>query len=560
MTVFDFGGVFGATDDAILRDLTAFETVSAGGVSYLVAVSRNALVSFRIEAGGALTEVGRLTFDMAFLPGTAPTLETVSLAGTTRLAVGGQFPGGTSLVAVGPGGALSAAASPTGWPEAAALVAATTISGAAHAVTWDPFGQTLRLHSLTSAAAPAVAEATGVAGLRALTAVGVGAATFAITGDAGGLVTSYRLTDGALTVADRIGATEGLAASAISQIRTAGLASETFVLVGAAGTSSLSVLRLGADGQLSLTDHVIDTLGSRFQSLTALAVANWGDRVFVVAGGADDGVSIFALLPGGRLQHLASFEDTGATTLQNISGLGVYVQNGTLVVVGSGQGESGLTRLTIDLTDDGVTRIAGSEGSALTGGNLDDILVGGAGSDTLSGGGGDDLLVDGAGSDILTGGAGADVFVFELDGATDRITDFDASRDRIDLSRIPMLYDLSEIVIVPTATGAELRYRGEVLILQSAAGGPVAEAAVRTALMVSIDRPPILEATPGGTDGDDTLVGTEDDDWIVGLGGDDLIEGGAGDDILWGDGPPDDSLLARLQSYLGDGFGEPDPL
>ena len=229
-----------------------------------------------------------------------------------------------------------------------------------------------------------MAEATGIAGLRALATASIGGAGFAVAGEASGAVTVYRVTTSGISVADRIDATEGLALSAITQVATVRLGSETFVLVGAAGTSSLSVLRLGADGQVTLTDHVIDTLGSRFQSLTALAVATSGDRVYVLAGGADDGVSAFALLPGGRLQHLGAIPDTAATALQNVSGLAAYVQGGSLVVVAAGEGEGGLTRLTLDLTDDGLTRVAGTAGSTLSGGALDDILVGGAGADTLS--------------------------------------------------------------------------------------------------------------------------------------------------------------------------------
>ena len=123
-----------------------------------------------------------------------------------------------------------------------------------------------------------------------------------------------------------------------------------------------------------------------------------------------------------------------------------------------------------------------------------------------------------------------------------------------------MLYDLSEVLIVPTSTGAELRYRGEVLILQSATGGSLGEASVRPALIVTIDRPPVLPAEPTPTDGPDTLVGGDGDDMLWGLGGNDLIDGGAGDDVLWGDGPPDEGLLARLRGYGFDGFEEPEPL
>lgn len=76
-------------------------------------------------------------------------------------------------------------------------------------------------------------------------------------------------------------------------------------------------------------------------------------------------------------------------------------------------------------------------------GAADDILRGEGGSDDLNGGAGDDLLIGGAGADLLTGGAGADVFRFNTvaafankAGRTDRITDFEAASDTIDLSAI----------------------------------------------------------------------------------------------------------------------------
>ena len=61
-------------------------------------------------------------------------------------------------------------------------------------------------------------------------------------------------------------------------------------------------------------------------------------------------------------------------------------------------------------------------------------LSGGAGQDRLVGGDGDDKIEGGAGDDDLTGGAGRDTFVFASGFGTDRIADFDAAADLLDLS------------------------------------------------------------------------------------------------------------------------------
>uniref|UniRef100_UPI00155E7751 VWA domain-containing protein n=1 Tax=Vibrio cholerae TaxID=666 RepID=UPI00155E7751 len=84
------------------------------------------------------------------------------------------------------------------------------------------------------------------------------------------------------------------------------------------------------------------------------------------------------------------------------------------------------------------------------GGN--DILNGGEGNDILYGQGGNDILIGGLGDDILTGGSGEDLFKWvdgDLDGSTDRITDFKIDEDKIDLSDLfvnPSDQDVMELL------------------------------------------------------------------------------------------------------------------
>ncbi|WP_179381648.1 calcium-binding protein [Jannaschia marina] len=101
-------------------------------------------------------------------------------------------------------------------------------------------------------------------------------------------------------------------------------------------------------------------------------------------------------------------------------------------------GEDGDDALSGGLGDD---LIRGGDGDdAVQGGRGADTLVGNSGDDTLSGGGGDDRLIAGTGTDVLTGGSGADTFIWSnvnqsaQSGARDRITDFRANEDTIDLS------------------------------------------------------------------------------------------------------------------------------
>lgn len=173
------------------------------------------------------------------------------------------------------------------------------------------------------------------------------------------------------------------------------------------------------------------------------------DRLY--GGGGDDSLS-----GGGQSDQMAGGD--GSDTLNG--GSGEDILSG-----GAGddslKGSSGNDVLYGDEGDDairgdvGTDHLEGGEGNdKLNGGSDDDVLLGQAGNDHLNGGSGDDILKGGdgkdkiylgAGDDIATGGAGSDRFVFrseDLDGGTDRITDFSrdsAQSDRLDLRQLDLL-------------------------------------------------------------------------------------------------------------------------
>jgi hypothetical protein len=108
---------------------------------------------------------------------------------------------------------------------------------------------------------------------------------------------------------------------------------------------------------------------------------------------------------------------------------------------------------------DGDDRLFGHRGDdRLEGGNGSDVLRGGHGSDTLLGGSGDDRLSGGAGNDVIDGGAGDDVIrtgsgsdriLYSGDDiGDDRIVDFDVKLDKMDLSELTGVQNLSDLEFV----------------------------------------------------------------------------------------------------------------
>lgn len=358
-------------------------------------------------------------------------------------------------------------------------------------------------------------------------------------------VTSYQIDAAGMPVeADSIGAADGLGIDVPSALVPVTLGGLQYLVVAAAGSSSLSVLRLDPNGGLVPVDHVIDGLETRFQNVSALEAVTVGDRVFLVAGGGDDGLSLFTLLPGGRLLYLAQIADSSETALMNVTALALWVEGGVMEIYAAGEGEAGITRLSVDLGTLGATSFGTIGDEMLTGTAAADLIDGGAGDDTLSGGAGADILIDGTGSDRLQGGAGADIFVFAADNASDRVVDFDSAADRLDISALGLIRSIGQLDIQPTATGAVITYADETIVLQSAGGGTLSETDLADVFVFALDHMPVANLTvstpppdePGvvrqGGAGDDTLLGGAGDDTLSGGGGANDIDGGPGTDLL----------------------------
>jgi len=357
-------------------------------------------------------------------------------------------------------------------------------------------------------------------------------------------VTSYEvLTDGSLQVRATLGAAQGLGVTGVSALTQVNLPDGEYIVVAAQGSSSLSVMRLGENGSLTATDQVIDDLNTRFQSVIGLDVVTLGDQVFVVVGGGDDGVSIFALLPGGTLLHMASLADDFNMTLDNVSSVAAIAQGGLIQIFVGSETEASVTQLSFDPGPLGDTLLGTSGNDLMPGTGLGEILWGGAGDDFLRGRGGDDIVMDGAGQDRLEGGGGRDVFVLSADGQYDRIMDFTPGEDSIDLSSWPMQRNVGQISFIQTVDGARMMFADEELRIYSADGQPLSAAQILTPSLINQSRIPTGSATIQadfvGSAAADRFVGNDDANYLSGAGGADSLFGGDGSDTLDGDGGND---------------------
>lgn len=378
-------------------------------------------------------------------------------------------------------------------------------------------------------------------------------------------VTAFQINTqtGALTATDSVGTQSGLGLlNTPTALDVAEVAGRSFVLVASSADygkgGALSVLELTSDGDLSVTEHFLDSLQTRWGNVQSFATVKQDGWTYVLAGGGDAGLSLLALMPNGRLVHLETISDSLETGLERVSAVSGAVVGDEMQVIVASQATVGLTHLSVDVSDQGIVDFAGS--GQVLGGALNDLLTGGTGDNDLRGNAGDDILVDGAGADRLTGGAGRDLFVLQADDARDVIVDFQAGQDRLDLTGVPFLYDPSRLQVVSMSWGAELFFPGgEVTEVRRSGGGSLSANDILGAIAWNAHRPLVLLRNEVfGDSGNENLPGSDGTDFIDGGAGNDVLDGGGGDDILLG-GAGNDTLLggAGLDEMRG-GAGQDD--
>ncbi|WP_377194138.1 dockerin type I domain-containing protein [Ruegeria meonggei] len=384
---------------------------------------------------------------------------------------------------------------------------------------------------------------------------------FVIAADAAtNTISTYNVDDnsGAIGVVDNSDtlATLGIATpTAVEVIQGYG---QSWVVVASAGSNSLSVMELTGDGRLVPTDHVLDSLHTRFESVQDLAVVEADGQVFVVAGGGDDGISLFTLTPGGQLVHMDSFEDTVQSGLQNVQTLSVaHIGDELQIIVGSQQ-DAGLTQLNVSIDNLGVVR----DGfGTVTGTAQNDILSGGVLETTLLGGAGDDILIAGTGATTMKGALGADIYVMQYGSDPTTITGFQAGFDRLDLFDYPMLRNPGQLTFTSTAQGARIEYINEVIVINAATKTPLSSTDVFGAGFGGPDHIPVDFGDfggldPGSSDGIQGAVsvnsetanaGLNDAEILFTLDGGGTISARADDEGRFDLGLPDGSFTGELE-------------
>ena len=188
---------------------------------------------------------------------------------------------------------------------------------------------------------------------------------------------------------------------------------------------------------------------------------------------------------------------------------------------------------------------------SVTGGSLDDVLIGNAVANRLTGG---------PGNDTLQGGGGNDTYAFAADTALGCDTLVEATgggADLIDLSAVTTL----TVAVDLSLTTAQVVNKNLTLTLSAGnvfenVTGGAKDNVLTGNVLANVLTGGAGNDTLSGGDGNDTLNGNAGNDTLAGGDGDDILSGGAGNDTLDG-GAGNDTLAGTAgNDSLSGGLGD----
>lgn len=558
MAVLQFRSTSHVAYEEYFSHVTDLEYLSVGGKEFIVSATRydGSAVAWQIGTDG-LTEVDSKAFTGNDDAGSVGDVEFIHIGGTLRMLTGGGSSGELRLITSTGSNPLGATAK-IGYAEdfpsdlsnmqhlslgngdvlvlgsfgGAAGIGRLLLDGTTGAKISDDVISSSALGSVSRVTATAVAEVAGVQYF------------FSACAETNSLVTwKVNLFTGDLSEVSVINGDTGLWTSLPTDMETVTVGGKEFLLLSAYESSSLTVMAIGDDGALTVADHILDDMYTRFGETTAMATIQHDGDLYIAVAGTDGGLSLFNLMSDGTLVLRGVIADTVQMALTNVSAISMRSgPNGIDIYVASSS-EYGLTRITFDTSDGGV------------------VLQGDSTSETLIGTSAADVLYDGAGIDVMTGKAGADLFVLAEDGQKDYITDFRVGVDQIDLSNWSMLKSLDQLTFETTATGVRIQYGLEELLIETYDGYGLIKSQFSLSDLIALDRVdldvPVNAASIYflGSYDDDLIYGTDGDNVLRGDLGNDTIYGGLGQDEIYGDDGDDylDGGRERDVIYGGNG-------
>ncbi len=200
---------------------------------------------------------------------------------------------------------------------------------------------------------------------------------------------------------------------------TATVGGVSYLFVAGGGDDGVSVFAVGSDGTLTNVDNVADDATLELDGARGVATAEIAGTTYLfVAGDDDSGVSVFSVSPGGALANVFNVADGGALELSRAAAVSTGSVGGNPFLIVVGRSDDGISVFSIG-ADGTLTNTSNVDQSADPAYNITNAVSLG----TAEVGGATYVFV-GAGS-AVSGGNGVSVFSLDTSGVLTNVANVD---------------------------------------------------------------------------------------------------------------------------------------
>ncbi|HVQ07464.1 MAG TPA: Ig-like domain-containing protein [Allosphingosinicella sp.] len=196
-------------------------------------------------------------------------------------------------------------------------------------------------------------------------------------------------TNGSLTSVSDVTDDATMLLAGVSDTATARVGASTYLYTAGTTENGISIFRVAGDGRLTYLSNQADNVTFELAGVRALSTVIVGATSYLIAGGADDGISVFSINAAtGALTNTANVNDAGGISLQDVSDITTAVIGGVTYVFIAGATDNGVSVYSLSAAgaltfvdneaDSAATLIAGANSVAVHAyGGVNFLLVGG---------------------------------------------------------------------------------------------------------------------------------------------------------------------------------------
>ena len=166
-----------------------------------------------------------------------------------------------------------------------------------------------------------------------------------VAGQADDGVSVFRVnTNGSLTNVSNVTDNATMLLTGVSDTATARVGAFTYLYTAGTTENGISIFRVAGDGRLTYLSNHVDAGTLELAGVRAMTTVTIGATAYLIAGGTDDGISVFSINAAtGALTGTDDENDTGSINLNDVSDITTAVIGGVTYVFVAGAADNGVS-------------------------------------------------------------------------------------------------------------------------------------------------------------------------------------------------------------------------